>query len=319
MNTNHNIIRFQIILFSLFLLLVSGCVANKVKPELPVSELALRMYEVPQPDITFERMLEMERDEAGAYQLGPGDTITVYVYGEESLTRSVTIEPNGHFTFPLIGEVRAKNRTIGEIVAELDERLNQYLKGAKSDIIINEFSSNQFVVLGGGLKTSGLYTITGEMRLLDAIATAGGLRAVEVNMMEVPGADLQRSYLSRGSHILPIDFGALINEGDMRYNIRIRPKDVIYVPLLTSNEVLILGQVNKPSVIPMIGMMTITKAITLGGDFSPNARSSHVNVIRNATTKPERFVVDVEDILDGKAVDFVLQPNDIIFVPASIL
>ncbi len=272
----------------------------------------------PKSSITFEEMMAMEEEETSSYRLGPGDTITIYVYGEESLTRTVTIEPNGNFTFPLVGEVIAKNRRVAEIIEELDVRLNTYLKGAKTDIIINEFSSNDFVILGDGVKKPGIHQITGEIRILKAIAMAGGLRTVTVNELELPGADLQRSYLSRNGEVLPIDFPSLIVSGDMRYNIRVRPRDILYIPVSTSREILILGAVRSPSVVPLLRPMTLTKAIAVSGGFLPAARTSRVRIVRNAVTKPEVFEVDMDDILEGKGVDFVLEPNDIVYVPESV-
>lgn len=305
--------KFFILIATVLSFAIFACSSSSVRPDLKDGGFALPP-DAPESDITFEQMVEMEMNETGSYLLGPGDSITIYVYGEDTLTRTVTIEPNGRFTFPLIGEVLAKDRRVAEIIQELDRRLNKYFKGAKTDIIINQFSSNQFVVLGGGVNNPGMYTLNGQLRLLDAIALAGGFSSINVSETDVPGADLKRAYISRGNHILPIDFQALVVSGKMKFNIRIQPKDTIYIPMLTSNEVYVMGAVMSPNVVPLLGQMTITKAIATCGGFNENGNDAKVVVIRNSKYKPERYVINVKKILLGEEPNFLLEADDIVFV-----
>ncbi|RJO65005.1 MAG: hypothetical protein C4523_17030 [Myxococcales bacterium] len=301
----------------LFLALAgSACTANIVAPE-PNPDAAAGG--VPKPAMTLEEMLEMEKSEAGSYSLGPGDTITISVYGEQGLTRTVRIEPDGRFSFPLIGQVKAKDKRVSQLVVELDARLAKYITGAKTDVAINEYARNQFIMMGSGVMTPGVYTINGEMRLLDALAVAGGIRTITINEREMSGGDLKRSYFSRDGKILPIDFAALVNQGDTRYNIRVRPGDIVFVPLFTSQEIYVLGQVNLPGTIPFGGEMTLIRAIAGSGGFTSLARTGKVMVIRNSLTAPQVFEIDANDILDGDEKDFPLQAEDIVFVPEVLL
>ncbi len=298
---------------------MASCVADR-RPELPeVAVPETPVPAVPTPNVTFEQMLDMEQHQTGSYLLGPGDTITISVYGEEALTRTVTVEPNGRFTFPLIGEIEARDRRVSDIVKEMDERLGKYLAIAKTDIIINQFSSNQVIILGEGFEKPGTYTLSGDVRILEAIAMAGGLRTVNVNEVELPGADLHRAYLARGESILPIDFEALLTRGDMKYNIRLRPRDIIYVPLMTSTEVFVLGSVNNARAVPLHSRLTLTKAITLAGGFTANAKITKVRIVRSTGAEREVFYVNLKAILQGSEPDFDLQANDIVYVEERVL
>ncbi len=299
-------------------LLAGGCVMSK-KTQLPSPVEEASSSLAPLPNISFEEMSKMEGQHTGSYQLGSGDTVTVSVYGEEALTRTVTIEPNGSFTFPLIGEVKAQDRTVSEVVKDMDERLGKYLAVAKTDIIINEFSSNQITILGEGFINPGTYTLTGDVRLLEAIALAGGLRTIQINMVELPGADLTRAYLARGENILPVNFEKLLLHGNMKFNIRLRPKDVIFVPLMTSREVFVMGAVKSPSAVPVAGVMTLVKAVALSGGFASTAKITKVKVVRNSMGEREVFKVDMKRILNGRAPDFILEPGDIVYVEESVL
>ena len=297
----------------------SGCIGmNAVPPTKDMYRSSLSLLPV-KPDYTIDELMKMEEEETGSYLLGPGDTITVSVYDEEGLTRTVKIEPNGKFTFPLIGEVLAKGKRVSELSQDLDAKLDKFVKNAKTDIVINEFAKNQFIILGGGIANPGAYIITGEIRLLEAIAMAGSIRSIPINEIEFPGADLQHAYISRGGKILPVDFPALINQGDMRYNIRVRPGDVINIPLATANEVCVLGQVGNTSVLPLFGNMTLIKAITMAGGITSSGHARNILVIRKSLPTPKVYTLDFYAILNGEADDFPLEPNDIIFVPERAL
>src|SRR5262249_52725397 len=54
-----------------------------------------------------------------SYVLGPGDEIDVQVYGDQELSRTITIKPDGTIALPLINEVRAAGKTTGQLESEL--------------------------------------------------------------------------------------------------------------------------------------------------------------------------------------------------------
>src|SRR5579871_1599287 len=62
-----------------------------------------------------------------AYQLQPGDIMTVSVWKETELQSDVLIRPDGGFSFPLAGDVEAVGKTVEEIRAVLVERLKRFI------------------------------------------------------------------------------------------------------------------------------------------------------------------------------------------------
>lgn len=57
------------------------------------------------------------------YSLKPGDVINIEVVEDSSLNRSVLILPDGNFSFPFAGTVKASGRSISQIESTLRTRL----------------------------------------------------------------------------------------------------------------------------------------------------------------------------------------------------
>jgi polysaccharide export outer membrane protein len=63
------------------------------------------------------------RPASTGYRLQPGDMIEVSVWGEEELQRQLLIRPDGTFSFPLTGEVRAAGRTVTQVPTQITDKL----------------------------------------------------------------------------------------------------------------------------------------------------------------------------------------------------
>jgi len=86
-----------------------------------------------------------------------------------------------------------------------------------------------------------------------------------------------------------------------------------------SKKVFVLGQVAKPGTFPFEGKMNIIQAVTLAGGFTAMARKNNVIVTRVDEGVEKRIRVPVERISEGLAPNFPLQPDDIVFVPETVL
>src|SRR5437763_225357 len=49
------------------------------------------------------------------YRLGAEDIMLVSVWKDEHLTKEVVVRPDGMFSFPLVGDIQAEDRTVEEI------------------------------------------------------------------------------------------------------------------------------------------------------------------------------------------------------------
>jgi protein involved in polysaccharide export with SLBB domain len=97
------------------------------------------------------------------------------------------------------------------------------------------------------------------------------------------------------------------------------PQVSVFVAERKSQNVHVLGQVNKPGSFGYESGMSIVQAITNVGGFTKLASKNRVTVTRiDPTGKKVTFNVKVADIGSGRAANFQLSPGDIIFVPEAL-
>jgi len=304
----------------LLLLTLSGCGRTVMPLEFPVPET----LPMPAPEILAmseaDRLQELDKIRAqqdGPFLLGQGDVMAVSVYDEPDLTVSgIPVRPDGQISFPLIGDVEAIGKSVEGIREEITSRLSHFIKDPKVSVIVSQFRSQQYTIAGQVAKP-GVFTIETKITLTKALARSGGLSQGQFHASSVELADLSHAFISRQGQMLPIDFVALFKQGDMRYDITIKPDDYIYIPSGLSKEIYILGEVHRADMFAYTQGMPLSKALVVAKGFTRNADTGRVHLIRGSLTAPEVYVVDLNLILTAQMRDVPLRPGDIIYVPPT--
>lgn len=110
------------------------------------------------------------------YRVNPGDELEIHVWREEQLQRVVKVLPDGTFSFPLVGLVKAAGKTSVDIEKELTAGLvSQYFDGKVPNVTVSvrNPSGLQFSVIGK-VKSTGTFTPGRYVTLLEALSFAGG-------------------------------------------------------------------------------------------------------------------------------------------------
>ena len=93
------------------------------------------------------------------------------------------------------------------------------------------------------------------------------------------------------------------------------PQVTVLVQEFVSKRIYVLGQVKKAGNFPMKEAMSIVEAISLAGGFTNFADIGNVVVTRKLKSgKEKRFVVNIEEVVNGDQKNFYLKPGDIVFV-----
>ncbi len=155
--------------------------------------------------------------------LGPGDVIEIRVFGEEDLSGTHKISPEGTVRLPLIGRVYIVGLTSNEVTEKLTSEYNKdYLRDAQISVYVTEFNSRKVYVLGQ-VKTPGPFDYDERMTVIGAIARAGGVTRI---------ANAQRTVITRiyngQKERLFVDINK-IGRGTVS-DMSILPGDIIFVP-----------------------------------------------------------------------------------------
>jgi len=251
------------------------------------------------------------------YKLGPGDLIEVGVFGIAEYRHTVRISANGLVKLPLIESVNASGLTAAELEEKLAQQLgDEVIKNPQVSVFVKEFRSQPVYVLGA-VRTPGQYQITMQMRLVDAIALAGG--ALPTAGDEVT---IQRPLPSGGEQTIAVDLAKIVETGDLKLNVLVQGGDVINVRPRLIETVYVVGEVNRAGAYNKIPKQEIrvTQAIAWAGGTMKTASLSKGLLVRyNEAGQRSEIPLDLKAILNGKAPDVFVRANDIIFVPGSTM
>ncbi|MDH3284723.1 MAG: polysaccharide export protein [Acidobacteriota bacterium] len=108
------------------------------------------------------------------YVIGVEDVLRVVVWDEPELKLTLKVRPDGMITLPLINDVLAAGRTPAQLRETITQELTAFIRNPNVAVIVEEINSFKVYVLGE-VSIQGVLTFTKPTRLLQALATAGGL------------------------------------------------------------------------------------------------------------------------------------------------
>ena len=109
-----------------------------------------------------------------SYIVKPGDTLEISVWKEPDLQRQVLVRPDGAFSFPLVGEVDARGKTVADLNKLVADRLTKYISGAVVTISVQEIKGNKIFVLGQ-VNKPGEFIVNPSVNIMQALSMAGGM------------------------------------------------------------------------------------------------------------------------------------------------
>jgi polysaccharide biosynthesis/export protein len=261
-----------------------------------------------------------------SYVLGPEDLLTVRVFAADDIPdKPAQVDNNGSVTLPMIGLVHAAGLTVEQFQANLVTAYKKYFKDPQVTVQVNEFHS-QPVSVAGNVNTPGVVQLRGNRNLLEVISMAGGLRPeagdsalITRNLSEgaIPVAGAFTDPTGKFS-VAHIDIRAVMSGKDPQGNIVMKPHDVVTIP--RARLIYVLGNVSKPGgfVLTDNESMSITKAIALAGGWDKTASLSSARVLRaSGGAEREQIPLNVKKIMENKAPDLEMRPDDILYIPNS--
>ncbi|MER9791295.1 polysaccharide biosynthesis/export family protein [Mesorhizobium sp. M0213] len=115
----------------------------------------------------------------GAEQpLSPNDVLEVNVFQVDNLSRTVQVDSGGQISLPLIGTITAAGKTVRQLEQEIETAYGaNYLQSPDVTIFVKE-SIGQRITVDGEVNRAGIFPVTSNSSLLDAIALAGNFSPV---------------------------------------------------------------------------------------------------------------------------------------------
>ena len=158
------------------------------------------------------------------YVIGNGDVLEVKVWQNQDLDGDVIVRPDGMISFPLVGDMRTSGLTIRQFREALMAALKDYIRFPQVSVSIKSIGGRRVIVLGE-VRNPGIYAVTGEKTVLEAVGLAGGFteHAVSSSIMLVRGGP-EKPVPRR------LNLARVLKRADIRDNLEIEPGDIVYVP-----------------------------------------------------------------------------------------
>jgi polysaccharide export outer membrane protein len=250
---------------------------------------------------------------ANSYVIHPGDVLAVSVYGETTLSQSVTVLPDGSADLPLIGRVHFSGLTTGGSEHMLAEKLSAYIR--KPMVTVEVTTQGQInVLMLGDVKAPGKYVLRSGGKLSDGLAAAGGLDSSLIGPLPVArvqnGTDpAQMASLEK-----------LLRDGDASQDFALSDNSVVYVQSRSPIAIEVVGAVDHPGDVALHEGDRLSVAIAKAGNSAQaQADLNHIFITRTTPSGTTSTEINLYDALQhGQlAADPRLQNGDVVYVPQS--
>jgi polysaccharide export outer membrane protein len=258
---------------------------------------------------TFPRPIADPQSAAG-YRIGPDDALAITVLQAQELNSSVRVSQQGDISLPLVGGVHAAGMTPQELEIAIEDKLRgKYIRDPDVTVTATDVRSRGVSVVGA-VQRPGVVQIRGaNTTLLEVLSMTGGVTDAAGDTVTVLRDGVVRNDLK---------LDAVLEGRDPRLNVPIFSGDVVNVQ--NAAVVYVIGAVRKPGAFAMRGnsQLTVLRALALGEGLLTVAASGDAVVLRTLVDGARvELPIDLRAVLQAKAADIPLQPQDVLFVPTS--
>lgn len=245
----------------------------------------------------------------GDYVIGPQDMLMVGIFDQPELSGKYTVEADGTFTFPLIGRIKAGGLSIKQFETELKKKLSDgFFRNPQVSVGVELYRSQRIFIVGE-VRSPGMYTLTGDMTLIEGLARAGAGATDEVLVVRPKNPIGNEPVLPEQSgdkvaEVIRINLKDL-QQGELSQNVALHDGDTIFVP--RASMVYIFGQVRSPGAYPIQKDTTVLQALSLAGGVTDRGALGRTRIIRLLDGKKKEIKVQLGDVM--QAGDTMIVPE----------
>jgi protein involved in polysaccharide export with SLBB domain len=250
--------------------------------------------------------LPMDLPAGPDYVLGPGDGLSIDLFGSVSQRLHRVVDREGRLSLPEVGGIQVTGRTLGEVQHLVQATLRTQFRDIQADLSLSHLRTVRIYVVGD-VENPGAYDVSSLSTPLNALYEAGG---------PTSRGSLRLLKHYRGKQLVEnIDVYDLLLHGVRSGMQRLEPGDTILVPPL-GPEVTITGMVRRPAIYELGSEKNLAEVLELAGGVLPSGTLRHVDVERVVAHESRTMLgVDVPENNKEASVtkaleDFNIQDGD---------
>ncbi|MBV1888914.1 MAG: polysaccharide export protein [Proteobacteria bacterium] len=161
------------------------------------------------------------------YLIGPGDSLSVFVWNNPEVSTSVTVRPDGMISTNLVEDLKVTGQTPTEAARQIEGALSKYIKEPIVTVIVGGFIgpySEQVRILGEATSPQTL-AYRQNMTVLDVMIAVGGI----TDFADGNDASIIR-VVSGAQKQYNVRLNDLVRDGDISANVDMLPGDILIIP-----------------------------------------------------------------------------------------
>lgn len=238
------------------------------------------------------------------YRLAPGDMVRITVFQNPDLSVETRLTETGSITFPLIGEVNLRGLSPSQAERRIADRLRDgnFVKQPQVSVLVSQVRGNQVSVLGQ-VGRPGRYPIeTGELRLTDLLATAGGVSPAGSDIVTVVGTRGGKPFR------VEVDLPRVFGPDRRNEDVLLQNEDVVWVDRAPS--IFIYGEVQRPGAHRLERGLTVLQTLATAGGLTARGTDKGIRLHRRSADGK------VQVIQPG--MDDPMRDGDVLYVRESL-
>lgn len=248
-----------------------------------------------------------------SYVIHPNDQLNVQVFGDPTMSQTVTVLPSGDINYPLVGNIHVSGQSPAQASVTIANALRKYVRNPHVTVLVTQQGKVNVLVLGG-VQHPGKVELTSSSTFTDAVAAAGGLTAQAQLYSDATVTDY-----AGGTQKVSLE--KIYSEGNLAGNIAVYDGATVFVPAPATIDVEVSGAVDHPGQIEMSQGDRLSMAIAKAGNSpATDGDLNNIHVSRTLSNgQTQNFNVNLYDELQhgNVAKDIVLQKGDVVYVPKS--
>lgn len=265
------------------------------------------------------------------YRIGPGDLLEIRIFNRPQLSLdAVRVDGRGMIRMPLIeADIQAACRTESELSQEIASLYREYQRNPQAFVLVKEYNSQPVAVIGA-VEKPGRIQLQRRVRLLELLSFVGG-------PSEKAGLRVHIAHMGNGavcSYESGEQMGKLVASekladepeiytltetmaGEPDSNPYIRPGDVVTIH--EADQAFVVGNVYKPTAIPLRVPIRFSEAIAMAGGVLPDSSTDQIRLVRQVpgTSVKQELFINLKNINQRRTEDLMLLAGDIVDVPTQ--
>ena len=204
------------------------------------------------------------------YVVGPGDGLTIDMWGGVSQTFTRVISLDGHVTLPEAGDTQVAGLTLQHAQDAIQSALKRQYRDVQVAVTISRLRTIRIYVVGD-VQRPGSYEVSSLASPLNALYVAGGPTAI---------GSLRTLQHYRGKqHVGDVDLYDFLLHGASGGDDRLEGGDTLVVPA-SGPQVAVWGAVKRPAIYELKGETSLAELLTSAGGVTAAASLDHVAIER---------------------------------------